>query len=81
MNVTINPKLAMYWSIAIAVLGFLAAGVLPSYIPATIGKDIAETAGMLLGVSASIQAGLHGLSSPQAGPLVSAAAAAKADPK
>lgn len=70
MNFTVNPKIAMYWSVAVAVLGFLAAGVLPSYIPATVGKDIAETAGLLLGISASIQTALHGFSAPQAGPLV-----------
>lgn len=71
MSFTVNPKVSMYWSIAIAVLGFLAAGVLPSYIPATVGKDIAETAGLLLGISASIQGALHGFSAPTAGPLVS----------
>lgn len=72
MPVTVNPKVAMYWSIAVAVLGVLAGGVFPHFIPSEIGKDISETAGWLIAVSASIQGVLHGFSAPQAGPLVSA---------
>lgn len=70
MDVTVNPKVAMYWSIAVAVLGFLAAGALPSYIPSDVGKHIAETSGWLVGLLGVVQTALHGFSAPQAGPLV-----------
>ena len=70
---TISPKASMIYSVIVAVLAFTASGVMPSYIPAGLGKEIAETAAFLLGLSASINAGLHGLSAPQAGPLVATA--------
>ena len=67
---TVSPKVSMYYSIVVAVLAFLSAGILPSYIPAGLGKEIAETATFLMGLSASINAALHGYSAPQSGPLV-----------
>ena len=68
---TISPKLSMWINIAVAILGLLAAKVLPSYVPAGAVTYVSETAGWVLAVYGAVNGALHGVSAPQPGPLAS----------
>ena len=66
-----NPKVSMIINVALSVLGFLisaSAELTPVFGAATSNKIIAIS-GLTLGIVAAVNAGLHAVSSPVAGPL------------
>ena len=70
---TISPKLSMWINLAFVLIGAIGGGVLkiPDFIPAGPTHDIVATAAFIFGGYGIANAYLHGVSAPQAGPLVS----------
>ena len=77
---TIPPKYAMWFGIMVTILSAIGQGTLafPDFIPAGAAHNIASACLWVSTVLGIISTVTHGFSAPQPGPLVSAAAAAKA---
>ena len=74
----ISPKFSMYLNVVVALVSALAMmspSMFPSYIPVGIATNVIQTCGFLGTLYGTINAALHGMSAPSAGPL-----AGKVDP-
>ena len=74
---SVSPKVSMWLSIAIAVLGVFSSGVLarPSFVSDQMHRDILAISGDTAAVLGAFMAALHAYSAPQAGPMVGKASA------
>ena len=68
---TVSPKAAMWINLAFVLLGAIGGGALalPDFIPAGPSHEIVSTAAFVFGLYGIGNAYLHGVSTPQAGPL------------
>jgi hypothetical protein len=69
---TIDPKVAAWINIVVGIIGYLASAT--ATLTPVFGKSTTETivmfCGLIVGIWSTVNAGLHGVSSPKAGPLV-----------
>jgi hypothetical protein len=68
----IDPKWGMYGFAALAVISAGGVGILPSYVPTDIAKEIVSTASFIVAVVSGVAAASHGFSSSEPGPFATA---------
>ena len=69
---TISPKLSMWINLAFVLVGAIGGGALalPDFIPPGATHEVISTSAFIFGLYGIANAYLHGVSAPQAGPLV-----------
>ncbi|WP_158810252.1 hypothetical protein [Beijerinckia sp. L45] len=69
---TVSPKVSMAINAGFVLLGAIGGGALaiPDFIPAGAAHQVVSTASFVFGCYGIVNAYLHGVSAPQAGPLV-----------